>query len=421
MTSSPGGFARATAALRHGNYRAYVIGNAISLIGTWLQRVAVGWLAWELTRSGTWLGLVAFADLFPTVLFSPVTGAVADRYDRRLVLLATQVAAIAQALLLAGLTYSGAITIERLFLLTAGLGIVNAFGQPARLALIPSLVERSDLASAVAINSIVFNAARFIGPAAAGFAIAQGGTALAFALNAGSYLAFIVALLVVKPASEAGGASGRGRHFFADMAAGYAYAARHPGIGPMLVVLIITSLGTRAFVELLPGFADAVFHRGAPGLAWLTAATGLGAVVGGAWIAQRPSLSGLTSLIVANMLIMAAALLAFVATDRFWFALGCLFAAGASLVVNGVGAQTLVQTAASPEMRGRVMAIYGTIFRGGPALGALIMGAASSYVGLQWALAAGALFCALGWIWARLKQRQMAAALETPHGPRPIV
>src|SRR5690242_12367601 len=187
-TAGAAGFANAARALSSRNYRLYASGNFVSLIGTWLQRIAVGWLAWQLTHSGTWLGLVAFADLFPTVIVSPFAGAVADRRDRLGVIVATQVASTAQAALLAVLVWSGWIEIWSLFFLTLLLGVCGAFNQPARLALIPSLVDRSVLASAVAINSISFNLARFIGPAAAGLVIAEGGIALAFVVNAVTYL-----------------------------------------------------------------------------------------------------------------------------------------------------------------------------------------------------------------------------------------
>jgi MFS family permease len=404
------GFRRIAAALGQSNYRAFTAGNAVSLIGTWLQRVAVGWLAWELTKSGTWLGLVAFADLFPTVLLSPLAGALADRFDRLRIVVVTQILSMLQAVALAALVYADAMTVERLLALTVALGIANAINQPARLALIPSLVEREHLPSAVAINSIVFNSARFLGPAAAGFAIAHGGIAFAFLANALSYIAFLAALVFVRlmPADLAP----TRRTILGDTMDGYAYAVGHAGIGPMLLLLAATSLGSRAFVELLPGFADAVFGRGAQGLAWLTAATGLGAMAGGVWMAQRARIDGLTRLIVANVLVMSAALLGFVATRHFGIALACLFVAGFSLVVNGIGAQTLVQHAAAPNMRGRVMATFGMIFRGGPALGALLMGTLSSQVGLPFAVGCGAVFCAAVWIWARRHRDRMAAALE---------
>jgi MFS family permease len=404
------GFRRIAAALNQTNYRAFTIGNAISLIGTWLQRIAVGWLAWQLTKSGTWLGLVAFADLFPTVLLSPVAGALADRFDRLRIVLISQVIAMLQAIALSALVFADLMTIDRLLLLTMALGVVNALNQPARLALIPSLVEREHLPSAVAINSIVFNSARFVGPAAAGLAIAHGGIGIAFLVNALTYVAFLVALAVIRltPAELVP----TRRSILGDTVDGYTYAAKHAGIGPMLALMAITSLSTRAFVELLPGFADAVFGRGPEGLAWLTAATGLGAMAGGLWMAQRPHTAGLTSIIVANVLVMAGSLIGFVATRHFWFAFCCLLVAGFSLVVNGIGAQTLVQHAAAPHMRGRVMATYGMIFRGGPAVGALVMGTLSSQIGLQLAVGAGAVVCGLSWLWARRLRNAMAQALE---------
>lgn len=411
-TSAFQGLRQIGKALSHRNYRAYTIGNSISLIGTWMQRVAVGWLAWQLTHSGTWLGLVAFADLFPTVLFSPLAGALADRHDRRTVVMVTQLLAMTQAIALAALTAADRIDIYALFTLTLLLGVANALNQPARLALIPSLVERSALSSAVALNSIVFNSARFIGPAVAGFIIAHGSIALAFAVNAASYIAFQVALLIMRfPPSVP---ILRKSHILGDTLEGYSYAMRHPGLGPMIILLAATSLCSRAFVELLPGFADAVFHRGPQALAWLTAATGLGAMAGGFWMAQRSSIEGLTGLLVANVLAMSAALIGFTATDLFWVALPCLFLAGISLVINGIAAQTLIQNATASAMRGRVMGLHGMIFRGGPALGALIMGAASSQFGLRAPVAAGAILCALFWLWARLHEKTIAASLEHP-------
>jgi MFS family permease len=394
------------------NYRLYASGNAVSLIGTWLQRVAMGWLAWQLTHSGAWLGLISFADLFPTVILSPWAGTLADRRDRVSVVLATQLGLMAQALLLAALTWTDIITIESLFALAAIAGIGNAVAQPARLALIPSLVEKSALASAVTINSIIFNGARFVGPAAAGIIIATGGVAPAFALNAVTYVAFIAALLRID-LRETRPPGARGK-FIAEAIDGYRYAARHHGIGSMLLLMAATALFTRGFVELLPGFADAVFGRGPQGLAWLTAMTGLGAVCGGIWMLRRRGVAGLTQLIVWHTLLMGAALLAFTSTRIYFLALGCVFVAGFALIVTGVGAQTLVQNAVESGMRGRIMAIYGMIFRGGPAIGTLLMGTLSSHFGLRLPVAAGALLCGGVWLWARLGQAKMARELETP-------
>src|SRR5260221_11156650 len=297
------GYRNITRALSSRNYRIYAGGNFVSLCGTWLQRIAVGWLAWQLTHSGTWLGLVAFADLFPTVVLSPFAGTLADRHDRLTVIKISQGFAMAQATALAVMTYADAMTIGWLLALSLMMGIVNAINQPARLALIPNLVERPNLAAAVAINSTIFNAARFLGPAVAGVVIAHGSIALAFAVNAASYVAFMVALQRVRLVGSESQLSGRG-NFLQQSLDGYAYAVRHPGIGPMIVLLTATSIGSRAYIELLPGFADAVFGRGAEALAWLTATTGLGAMGGGLLMASRAEPAGLTRAVVANVLLM---------------------------------------------------------------------------------------------------------------------
>jgi predicted MFS family arabinose efflux permease len=264
----------------------------------------------------------------------------------------------------------------------------------------------------VAINSVIFNSARFLGPALSGIIIAAGSISLAFAINGASYLAVMAALasLSLKRAPPEGA---RRRNILATTVDGYRYAARHHGIGSLLLLMAVTSVCLRGFIELLPGFTDAVFHRGPQALAWLTAITGLGAVVGGLWMVRRPALAGLTAVVVANTLVMAAALFCFTLTAYFWLALPCLFVAGFGLVVTGIGAQTLVQTAVEPAMRGRIMALYGTIFRGGPAVCALVMGTLSSSFGMRAPLAAGAVLCAGCWAWARLRQEGVARELES--------
>jgi len=406
------GFANVVRALRLRNYRIYTIGNLISLSGTWVQRVAVGWLAWQLTHSGTWLGLCAAADLIPVVVISPFAGALADRVDRIRLIWVTQFAAMLQAALLAFLTFAGLIHVEMLFLLTLCLGVANATNQPARLALIPSLVDRATLGSAVALNSLVFNLARFLGPATAGFVIAQGSVALAFGLNAMSYVAFILALSRLDVAPVTAAEHEGGGRILRDLGEGYVYALRHPGIGGIVVLFCVTSVTLRGFIELFPGFADSVFHRGAYGLAWLTATVGLGAIIRGAWMLRRSGTAGLTRLIVNHTLSMSLAVLAFTATTRYELALVCAFVTGFSLVVTGISAQTLIQIAVDPAMRGRVMGLYGMIFRAGPAVNAVVMGALSASLGLRLPVAAGASLSLAAWAWAHWRQAEMAQALE---------
>ncbi len=404
-------FATVTRAFQTRNYRLYASGNLLSLVGNWMQRLAVGWLTWQLTESGTWLGIIAVAQLFPTVLIGPLAGTVADRFDRLRLIKISQTLALVQASVLALLVYTGGITIELLLLLTVLLGAFNAFNQPARHSLIPSLVGPDDLSAAIAINSIVFNIARFIGPAIAGIVIITFGVAAAFAANAASFLIFLFALsLIHLPARAAAGREYRG--LIADVGEGYAYAIGHPGIGPVLVLLFVVTLCARPYVELMPGFAADVFHRGADGLAWLTAAAGLGALVAGVWLAQRGTVVGLTRVLVSNFLLIAIALLAFTATGFFVVAVPAVFVTGFALTVNGISMQTLVQNTVDPTMRGRVLGLYGMVMGGGPALGALGMGALSESVGLRLPLAGGALICALAWVWAVRRRRALATNLE---------
>jgi len=398
-------------AFAHRNYRVYVSGNAIGLIGTWLQRVSVGWLAWTLTHSGAWLGVMSMAEFFPVVFLSPLAGVLADRRNQVNVIRTTQAIGGAQASLLAILVYTGAITIEWLFALTLLLGITNSFAQPSRMALISNLVDRSALPSALAINSIVFNSARFIGPAIAGIVIAQVSVGAAFALNAATYVWFFATMTRLRQVAAISGMAAR--NVLKASGEAYLYVSRHPGIAPMLLLFTITTIATRGYVELFPGFADHVFGRGAAGLSVLVSTVGLGAICGGAWMLRRPGLTGLTSVVLGHTLVISLAILAFTATDQFYIALPFVFIAGAAMVITGVGAQTLIQASVEPQMRGRVMALYGMIFRAGPALGALLIGSLSESFGLRLPLAVGAaisvVVCALTWA----RQRRVAPHLES--------
>src|SRR5438874_5931898 len=277
-----GGLGDVARAFAHRNYLIYVSGNSISLIGWWLERVAVGWLTWTLTHSGAWLGLISLADFLPVFFLAPFAGVLADRRDRVWTIRLTQWVGCVQASLLAILVVSDAMTIEILFALVLMLGIASGVAQPSRLALIPTLVDREPLAAALAINSVIFNLARFIGPALAGIVIAEIGIAAAFAANAVSYIAFQISLLNLRglPPQPA---VGRQNVLRASVEA-FSYACRHPGIGPMLLLFAVTTIGTRGFIELFPGFVDRVFGRGPQGLAMLTSTVGLGAICGASWM-----------------------------------------------------------------------------------------------------------------------------------------
>jgi len=405
-----GGLGNIARAFAHRNYLVYVSGNSISLIGWWLERVAVGWLTWTLTHSGAWLGLISLADFLPVLFLAPFAGVLADRRDRVWTIRLTQWIGCVQASLLAILVVNDAMTIEILFALVLMLGIASGVAQPSRLALIPTLVDRESLASALAINSVIFNLARFIGPALAGIVIAEIGIAAAFAANAVSYIAFQISLLNLRglPPQPVVGR----QNVLRASAEAFSYACRHSGIGPMLLLFVVTTIGTRGFIELFSGFADRVYGRGPQGLAMLTSTVGLGAICGASWMVLRSAITGLANVVLVCTLIMSLAILAFTATEAFYLALPCVFVAGAMMTITGTGAQTLIQAAVDARMSGRVMALYGMIFRAGPAVGAVLMGTLSEYLGLRLALALGAVVSAGFWLATRFRHKSMAAGLD---------
>lgn len=410
--SKPAGARRIFRALKNPNYGLYTAGSSVSLVGTWMQRVAVGWLAWQLTESAAWLGALAFAELFPTLVIAPLAGAMADRLDRLKVLRFGQTLMLLQSLALCLLTWTGVMTIWWLLALTVLLGIVVAFNQPNRLALIPSLVTRDDLSAAVAINAVIFNSARFIGPAIAGVAIVTVGVAAAFAANVLATGLFILALFRI---SVPGGRESTPRElggFLAGIGEGLAYAWRHGAIAPLLLLLAAVSVFTRPFVELLPGFAEAVFASGAQGLALMTSTIGLGAMVAGLWLAGRDPARPLVPLALGSPLLGAIALFAFVLSPGLALALPALFFVGVAMVTGGIATQTLLQFAVAGALRGRVMSLYGLIFRAGPGLGALVMGAFSEVFGLRLPVAAGALLTVLAWALVWRRRSAVSAAVQ---------
>ena len=394
-------------------YRYYAIGSGCALIGTWVQRLGVGWLTWHLTESGTWLGLIAFADIVPALALLPLTGAVADRVDKLKLLRLTQFLQFCEGSALALLTYLNVITIELLLVLTLIQGTITAFNQPVRLALVPNLVKREDMAAAIGIHSLLFNIARFIGPALAGWMIVEDGVALAFAVNAATHLLFAVALAAIRlvQADTVSAPKSLG-DIPAEIVAGFRYAMRHEGIGGVLFLTLMIGVFGRAYVELLPGFAAQVFGQGADGLAIMTSSVGGGAILAGIWISQRGRVSGLMRIQLSALLAMIVTLFGFAATDVFWIGLFCLAAGGFCMSVNGISGQILVQAAVESTMRGRVLGVYGLLSRGGPGLGALLMGALSGHFGLQWPIAGGAVVCLLAWFWIWRRRKVMTRQLE---------
>ncbi|MEE2997876.1 MAG: MFS transporter [Pseudomonadota bacterium] len=407
------GYPAIIAAFSERNYRTYSVGNILSHNGTWAQRTAVLWFTWEMTESGLWLGLMTVADLLPVVVVGPLAGAIADRVNLLNMMKITQIVAVVQSAALAGLTFAGVITPELLLLLVFAHGIILSFNQPARLAMVPHLIKRENLSAAIGINSMIFNSARATGPMISGALIGGWGIAFAFLFNALSYVWFIGSLFLLRvnnPRSTK--ARTPMREVPREIVEGFRYAIQHFGISRVLVILSVVSIFGRPYMELLAGFADEVFGRGAAGYALMVSMTGIGAVIGGFWLAQRGHVKGLMSRVVLALLLLGLALIGFAATNLFFFALVCLLITGFAVIVIGVGEQTLLQNAVDPAMRGRVMSLYGMIGRGLPAIGALIMGSLAEIFGFQIPVLVGAIVLLALWWWARERQSAMCKILE---------
>ncbi|HEX9808969.1 MAG TPA: MFS transporter [Alphaproteobacteria bacterium] len=392
------------------NYRFYLLGNLVSTSGNWVQRVAMGWLTWDLTQSGAWLGVIAFADLFPTFLIGLFAGALVDRSDAFKVLKRTQLLQLAQASALTALVFSGHVTVEWLVVFALIRGIIVAFNRPARMTTIYNIAGREHLTSAIAVNSMVFNSSRFIGPALGGAVTASLGVGWAFGFNALTYLAFYGCLMAIRIAPAI--IQTTKRSLLADAVAGVRYTAGTEAIAVLLGTMLLVSLFVRPFTDLLPGFAGEVFGRGAGAYSTLLTLHGVGAMAAGAWLAQRGGLRGYTGVTVASLLVVSLALIVFSLAHNYWVAMPVMVVTGWAFVVQGVTIQTLIQTSIVAEMRGRVMSLYGMVARGTPAIGALMMGGLSEYFGLPAPVLGGAVLCLLLWAWVRTRQVRLAAELE---------
>ncbi|MCK8783474.1 MFS transporter [Roseomonas sp. NAR14] len=407
----PGALGRA---LSHRNARVFFGASLTAWTGLWMHNIAVAWLAWELTRSAFWVGVVAFSDLFPAVVASPFAGAIADRVDRVRLTMSTQGATALQATLVAGLTLSGLMRIEWLIVLQLLGGVAQSFSQPARQSLLPGLVPPADLPAAIACNSLCFNVARFVGPAVAGPLIAFYGVVPAIACNAAAHLlaAASMPLMRVEPAAR----RGHPVHgsLLGEVAEGLRHTARHPGIGPLLLYAALMATLLRGVQEILPPFVERLFGRGAESLALLTGCIGLGALAAGLWVAQRGRLAGTTRLAVGAAAVQAVATAGFAATGWFPLGLACAALYGAMGSIHGICTQTLVQSASDPAMRGRILSLWGIIIRGCPALGAIVLGALGERFGLRVPTIAFALLALLVFAWRLRRLPAVAATLETP-------
>ncbi len=368
-------------ALKHRNLRLFSIGHVLSQVGTRFHEVGAGWLMWQLTGSAAWLGALALAEIVPRLLLWPVTGLLADRMDRRRVATIFQTLSAIEAGVLAILT---AADLMNPWLLLAGnalLGLNNAFWAPVRMSLIPRLVPMAEIATAVALMSLISNVARVAGPILAGPAIIWGGVETAFAVNAISFFAVVIALQMMHLTSQdtmPGGSAKASRGIWH----GLAVVAAHPGMRPLFLLIGAFALTIRAVTELLPAFAETVFQRGPGGYAVMISVIGVGALLAGVILSWRSSLTGLTTVMATFGIVGALATTLLAMTSSFELGLLCIGFIGLGVTGKNIAAQTLVQTGLEDSVRGRVLSLYIVIFTSAPAAGALAMGYVADRVGI---------------------------------------
>ncbi len=408
----PGGFESLLQCLRIRDFRLYIVGNIAHGLGVWVLRVTMGWLAWELTESTAWLGGIAMAETAPTMALALIAGTIVDRVNYFKMMRITQGLSMLFAATLSVLTHAGVMTIGLLFGLTLLRGCLMAFNRPSRMALIYPLVGRDLMASALAIGSIIFNGARFIGPALGGLIIVSFGIGWAFAATAGLLAVYTVVLSLMRVTIEP--RKREGRSMLAETKEGLAYVMTHAGIRMQLALLVVVGMVAKPVTDLLPGFAGQVFATGADGLAMLLSAHGMGATIGAVWLAARPSgITGMTRITIFSLLFLSFILMLFAATEILWIALIFSGLLGLSFIVINVSNQTLIQSAVDPSLRGRVISVYGLILQGIPALGALSLGGVAEHIGLRIPVFVGGLICLGVWGIAWRQRVALTASLET--------
>jgi len=407
MTRLFGGMGQA---LSHRDYRLYWIGQSASITGRWMQRMAVGWLTWELTESTSLLGLVAFADTIPILLLTLFAGVFTDRMGYFQIMRLSVLGSAATTAIFAVLTLTGLITIEWVIALTLLFGSIEAVTSPARMSAVNVMVPKRDLPSAIALGSTTFNGGRIIGPAIAGPLIIVIGIGGVLAVAAASYflLAAILYMIHIEDTRSASGAKSVVR----DVIDGVRFTVADPGIWFLMIVLGITGIFIRPYIELLPGFVALAFGRGPDGLALILSMIGVGAMIGSLWLAWRGRIEGLTAFTGLTLAIMGVCQIVFTNVESIWLA--GLFMAISGFCMNGgsSASQTLIQSGVPHEWRARVMSVFVVISWGVPAFGAVAAGWVAELVGIRTTLAVGGVASLALYLWARLRARTAAKELE---------
>ena len=411
-------------ALHYRNYRLFFAGQLISLIGTWMQNVAQAWLVYRLTGSAVLLGAAGFSAQIPVFLLAPVGGVVADRYNRHRLVIATQTASLLLAFVLAALTLTGTVRVWHIFVLSALLGVVNAFDIPARQSFIVGLVAKPDLINAIALNSSMFNASRIVGPAIAGILVAGIGEGWCFFANGASYIAVIIGLLMMHvPRHQLVAQPGSP---LSRMAEGFRFVIQRPPIHALLMLLGVVSFTGMPYAVLMPIFAHRILHGDARALGWLMGSTGIGALAGALTLASRRDLKGLGRWVALAALGFGAGLVAFSFSRIFWLSAAILALCGFSMMIQMGSSNTLIQSMSPDRLRGRVMSVYSMMFMGMAPFGALLAGLVADRLGAPFTVAGGGVISMLAasifWMWwpqIRVHARKLIVAQQMAGGDPP--
>jgi MFS family permease len=397
-------FSHAWRALRHRNFRLFFGGQSISLIGTWMTRVATSWLVYRLTQSPLLLGIVGFAGQIPTFILAPLAGVIVDRIDRRTLLVWTQALAMVQSLVLAFLTLTHRITIPEILALSIMQGFINAFDMPGRQSFMVKMVEdRTDLSNAIAINSSMVNAARLIGPSLAGMLIAVSSEGWCFLVDGVSYIAVIVSLLMMRlsPSMEQRATT----TMVVQLREGWAYVVHSAPIRTILLLFALISLMGWPYMVLMPVFAAQVLHGGPHTLGFLMGAAGVGSLTSALALVLRRSVRGLTRVIPIASALFGAGLICFGLSRVLWLSMVLMLVTGFGMMQGVTASNTILQTLVDEKMRGRVMSYYTMAFVGMAPFGSLLAGTMAHVIGAPRTVMVSGVACILGslWFWTQLK------------------
>ncbi|MBN1504991.1 MAG: MFS transporter [Candidatus Eisenbacteria bacterium] len=410
VNCDPSGLRLIFRALRHKNYRLYFTGQSVSLMGTWMQRITVGWLVYRLTDSPFLLGVVGFAGQIPTFFMAPLAGALSDRWNRLRIIQVMQYLAMAQAAVLAVLVLTDVVTVTHVIVLSVVLAVVNGFDMPVRQAFTVEMVDRKeDLGNAIALNSSMFNAARLIGPSVAGILIATMGEGICFLVNALSYIPVIFALRAIKvpPRRRPHGQT----HVLRDLKDGVSYAFGFTPIKYIILLLALISLVGMPYQVLMPVFARDVLHGGPHTLGFLVGASGVGAIIGAFYMAARKSVRGLGSMIPVMSGLFGVGLIAFSLSPNVWLSYFFVAVAGFGMIVHMASSNTVMQTVVDDGKRGRVMSFYTMSFMGMAPLGSLAAGSLAGTIGAPYTLAMGGALAVVGALLFARKLPEMGKAV----------